>query len=111
MVMMKERRTLVMMQERMESSRKEWKSWMRKRITQFGGGNLLRSQIGWLTRVQTNVLLQDESVGELFVANRTDVKEPGRWLGTMNAHMSFAFDSAFVGPICTTRPGGTRHTG
>lgn len=61
---------------------------MGKRIAQFGGGNLLRSQIGRLTRVQTNVLLQNESVGELFVTNRADVKEPGRWFGTMNAHMS-----------------------
>ena len=62
---------------------------MWKRIAQFGSVNLLRSQISWLTSVQTNVLLQDEAVGELFMANGADVKEPCRWLGSMDAHMSF----------------------
>lgn len=76
--------------ERMESGRKERESRMtRERIPQFSCRDLFRSKISRFTRVQPNVLLKYESVGEFLMTDGTDVEETGRRFRSVDTHVGF----------------------
>lgn len=57
-------------------------------FSNLGGTNLIRSQVSHLACVQANVLLKNENVGELLMADGALMERPHWRLDAMNAHVS-----------------------
>ena len=76
-----------MLQERVEPGRNAEGERVRREVAQLGRLDLFWGQIGGFARVQPDVLLEHQSVGELLVAHWTHVEHPRRRLGSVHAHV------------------------